>query len=133
VIADLVGKGKHIRTVPVPLWVKRAVDEWTGAAAITCGTIFRRVSRLDKIWGDGITPKAIWHVVKAAAKGADIKNLAPHDLRRTCARLCHLAGGELEQIQFLLGHASVQTTERYLGCKQRLSQAVNDKLGLEDT
>jgi len=38
-----------------------------------------------------------------------INNLAPHDLRRTCARLCHLAGGELEQIQFLLGHASVET------------------------
>src|SRR5437660_12909532 len=92
------------------------------------GAIFRRVSRLDNIWGDGITHKAIWHVVRAAAKRADIKNLAPHDLRRTCARLCHLAGGELEQIQFLLGHASVQTTERYLGCKQRLSQAVNDKL-----
>jgi site-specific recombinase XerD len=75
VIADLVGKGKHIRTVPVPLWAKRAVDEWIGAAAITDGTIFRRVSRLDKSWGDGITPKAIWHVVKAAAKRADIKNL----------------------------------------------------------
>jgi site-specific recombinase XerD len=82
---------------------------------------------------EGITPKAIWHVVRAAAKRADIKNLAPHDLRRTCARLCHLAGGELEQIQSLLGHASVQTTERYLGCKQRLGQAVNDKLGLEDS
>jgi hypothetical protein len=38
--------------------------------------------------------------------------------------------GELEQIQFLLGHASVETTERYLGCKQRLSNAVNDNLGL---
>src|SRR5260370_33792461 len=133
VIADLVGKGKHIRTVPVPPWAKRAVDEWTAAAGINRGTIFRRVSRLDKIWGDRITPKAIWHVVKAAAKRAEIENLAPHDLRRTCARLCHLAGGELEQIQFLLGHASVQTTERYLGCKQRLSQAVNDNLGLEDT
>jgi integrase len=83
--------------------------------------------------GDSITPKAIWHVVKAAAKRAGIKDLAPHDLRRTCARLCHLAGGELDQIQFLLGHASVQTTERYLGCKQRISQAVNDNLGLEDT
>ena len=71
--------------------------------------------------------------MKAAAKRADIKNLAPHDLRRTCARLCHLAGGELDQIQFLLGHVSVQTTERYLGCKQKLSQAVNDNLGLEDT
>ena len=133
VIADLVGKGKHIRTVPVPVWAKRAVDEWTAAAGINGGVIFRRVSRLDKIWGAGITAKAIWHVVKAAAKRADIKNLAPHDLRRTCARLCHLAGGELEQIQFLLGHVSVQTTERYLGCKQRLSQAVNDNLGLEDT
>lgn len=133
VIADLVGKGKHIRTVPVPLWAKRAVDEWTRAATIAGGMIFRRVSRLDKVWGDGITPKAVWHVVKAAAKRADIKNLSPRDLRRTCARLCHRAGGELEQIQFLLGHASVQTTERYLGCKQRLSQAVNDKLGLEDT
>jgi len=44
-----------------------------------------------------------------------------------------LAGVELEQIQFLLGHASVETTERYLGCKQNLNHAVNDNLGLEDT
>ena len=132
VIADLIGKGKHIRTVPVPIWAKRAVDEWVTAAGISNGAIFRRVSRLGRIWGAGITPKAIWHIVKAAAKRADITNLAPHDLRRTCARLCHLAGGEIEQIQFLLGHASVQTTERYLGCKQKLSQAVNDHLGLED-
>src|SRR5262249_21354192 len=43
-------------------------------------------------------------------------------------RLCHAAGGELEQIQFLLGHASVQTTERYIGCKQALCRAVNDGL-----
>ena len=55
----------------------------------------------------------------------------PHDLRRTCARLCHLAGGELDQIQFLLGHVSIQTTERYLGCKQKLRCAVNDTLGIE--
>src|SRR5712691_1835184 len=46
--------------------------------------------------------------------------------RRTCAKLCHTNGGELEQIQFLLGHASVQTTERYLGCKQNLGHPVND-------
>ena len=133
VIADLIGKGKHIRTVPVPAWAKRAVDEWTTAAGINDGTIFRRISRWGKIAGDGLTPKAIWHVVKTAAKSAGIQDLAPHDLRRTCARLCHLAGGEIEQIQFLLGHASVETTERYLGCKQKLSHAVNDNLGLEIT
>jgi integrase len=42
-----------------------------------------------------------------------------------------LCGGELEQIQFLLGHVSVQTTERYLGCKQRIRGAVNDNIGIE--
>jgi integrase len=60
-----------------------------------------------------------------------LTNFAPHDLRRTCARLCHQAGGELDQIQFLLGHVSVQTTERYLGCKQRISNAVNDRIGIQ--
>jgi site-specific recombinase XerD len=65
-----------------------------------------------------MTPKVIWEIVKQAAAG--IEKLAPHDLRRTSARLCHLAGGELDQIKFLLGHVSLQTTERYLGCKQKL-------------
>src|SRR5258707_3212768 len=132
VIAGLVGKGKHIRTVPVPLWAKRAVDEWITAAGINGGGVFRRVSRLDKNWGGGITPKSNWQVVKAGAKRGDIKKMSPHHVRRPCARLFHLAGGGLEQIQFLLGHASVQTTERYLGCKQKLGHAVNDNLGLED-
>ncbi len=73
VIADLMGKAKHVRTVPVPTWAKPAVDEWITAAGINTGPIFRRVSRLGKVGGDGITPKAIWHVVKAAAKRAGIK------------------------------------------------------------
>ena len=75
-----------------------------------------------------LTPNVIWYVVGRVAASNQIARLAPHDLRRTCARLCHAAGGELEQIQFLLGHASVQTTERYIGCKQRLSFAVNDRI-----
>ena len=55
-----------------------------------------------------------------ARSGCNSIILLPHDLRRTCAKLCHVNGGELEQIQFLLGHVSVLTTERYLGCKQNL-------------
>jgi site-specific recombinase XerD len=130
IIADLIGKGKHIRTVPVPAWVKAPIDRWTVASGITAGNIFRQVHRTGKLLGVRITPKAIWHIVKRAVRCSGIEKLAPHDLRRTCARLCHLAGGELEQIQFLLGHASVQTTERYLGCKQKLRHAVNDNMGL---
>ncbi len=106
------------------------VDEWMTAADIKAGLIFRRVNKYGEVWGEGITPKAIWHIVKAAAVRAGIQKLAPHDLRRSCARLCHQAGGELEQIQFLLGHASIQTTERYLGCKQKIHNAVNDNIGL---
>ncbi len=115
----------------MPMWVKRSIDEWTGQANISGGRLFRRVNKTGRIWGESITPKAIWHIVRAGAERAGITRLAPHDLRRTCARLCHLSGGELEQIQFLLGHVSVQTTERYLGCKQKLRRAVNDRMGLE--
>ena len=78
-----------------------------------------------------MTVKAVWHIVKESAKRIGVAKLAPHDLRRTCARLCHASGGELEQIQFLLGHVSVQTTERYLGCKQRIRSAVNDHISIE--
>jgi site-specific recombinase XerD len=131
VIADLVGKAAHIRTVPVPDWVKATVDAWASSAPVKEGKLFRCVSRKGTIWGDGLTEKVVWHVVKAAAVAAGISKLSPHDCRRTCARLCHSAGGELEQIQFLLGHVSVETTERYLGCKQRLRGAVNDHIGLE--
>ena len=131
VIADLVGKGGHVRTVPVPNWVKSKVDAWTAAAAITDGRVFRAIHKAGRVWGDGMSPKVLWDVVRGAAARAAIDKLAPHDLRRTCARLCHLAGGELDQIQFLLGHVSIQTTERYLGCKQKLRIAVNDRLGIE--
>ncbi|WP_260473036.1 site-specific integrase [Edaphobacter aggregans] len=84
------------------------------------GVVFRRVSRTGTVWGPKISEKLVWWVVRERAKASGIEKIAPHDLRRTCARLCHAAGGELEQIQFLLGHRSVETTERYLGCRQRL-------------
>ena len=83
------------------------------------------------IWGNEMTEKVVWHVFKRYAGMLGLTKLAPHDLRRSCARLCHASGGELEQIQFLLGHVSVQTTEKYLGCKQRFREAVNDKIGIE--
>src|SRR5439155_24744637 len=117
-------------TGPLLIWLVREAtfgrfrfpigwDDWLAAAAIDRGKLFRRVNKVGRAWGDGMTVKAVWHIVKESARHIGVARLAPHDLRRTCARLCHASGGELEQIQFLLGHVSVQTTERYLGCKQR--------------
>jgi len=128
-IVDLVGKGGHIRTVPMPLWVKAAIDRWISAASIKTGRVFRAISRHGTPWGKGISENVIWYVVRRCAERMQLDHLAPHDLRRTCAKPCHADGGELEQIQFLLGHVSVLTTERYLGCKQNLEEPVNDRFG----
>ena len=130
VLPDLVGKGRRVRTVPVPAWVKMAVNDWTQAASLTTGKLLRSINKSDKLWGEGITAKVIWWVVLRYARKIGIQDLAPHDLRRTCAKLCRASGGELEQIQLLLGHASVQTTEQYLGTRQNLVEAVHYRLGL---
>src|ERR1700687_4424916 len=87
-IVDLVGKGGHIRTVPVPDWVRAELEDWLAAAAqLIEEELFRRVNKVGKTWGDGMTVKAVWHIVKESAKRIGVAKLAPHDLRRTCSRL----------------------------------------------
>ena len=76
-----------------------------------------------------IYDNVIWYAVRSCARRLEPDHLAPHDLRRTCARLCHVNGSELKQIQFLLGRAPVLTTERYLGCTQNLEEPGNDRFG----
>lgn len=131
VIADLQGKGNRYRTVPVPGWVKDRVDAWISAAGGGAGHLFRAVNKAGRVQGGVLTEEAVWQVVRGHAAACGLPPLSPHDLRRTCAKLCRAAGGDLEQIQFLLGHASIQTTERYLGSRQDLRNAVNDQLRLD--
>jgi site-specific recombinase XerD len=130
-IVDVIGKGGHVRTVPIPQWAKQALNEWISATGITKGRAFRAVARTGKVWGSGISQNVVWYVVRSCCQRAGLEHIAPHDLCRTCAKLCHTNGGELEQIQFLLRHASVLTTERYLGCKQNLGHPVNDLFDLK--
>src|SRR5215471_18252244 len=57
-VVDLVGKGRHIRTVPIPDWVKAAVDNCTTAAAIAEGRLFRwKCCNFEN--GDGNRPEMI--------------------------------------------------------------------------
>jgi integrase len=130
VLADLEGKGRRIRTVAVPIWVKQAINAWMTAAAIEDGRLLRSIRKGGKKIGNGLSDWAVWSVVEQAAKQIGIEQFGAHDLRRTCAKLCRKAGGDLEQIKFLLGHSSIQTTERYLGSEQEIEIAVNDNIGL---
>jgi integrase len=123
---DLVGKHRRVRTVPIPTWVKVAIDAWTAPSGITEGNVFRPVNRGGQVQAAALSEKVVWQLLQGYAAAVGVAGIAPHDLRRTCAKLCRAAGGELEQIQLLLGHASVQTTERYLGTKQDLVHAPND-------
>ena len=129
-IVDLYGKHGRVRTIPMPAWVKVAIDAWTGPAGVADGYVFRPVHRGDEVRGNVLSEKVVWQMLRPYATAAGVPGIAPHDCRRTAAKLCRAAGGELEQIQLLLGHASVQTTERYLGTRQDLVHAPNDGIKL---
>lgn len=134
VIVDLVGKRSKVRSVPMPSWAKYAVDAWLLAGAITSGVVFRPVNRGGHVGDGAMSAQAIYNVVLEYPVCCDDKGnqivVHPHDLRRTFAKLAHKGSAPIEQIQLSLGHASIQTTERYLGVAQDLTSAPCDKLGL---
>jgi site-specific recombinase XerD len=80
--------------------------------------------------GDWMSAQAVADVVREYAAQCGLGDLAAHDLRRTFAKLAHKGGAGLDQIQLSLGHASIKTTERYLGVEQNLTDAPCDHLGL---
>lgn len=129
VLIDLVGKGQRVRSVPMPAWAKAALDRWTGAAGISQGRVFRALSKSGEIKGEGMTPQSIFEIVERYSRQLGVA-IAPHDLRRTFAKLAHRGHAPVEQIQLSLGHASIQTTERYLGLEQDLVDAPCDRLGV---
>lgn len=77
-----------------------------------------------------MTPQAVRDIVKDYGQQIGLPELAAHDLRRTFAKLAHKGGAGLDQIQLSLGHASIKTTEKYLGVSQNLTDAPCDHLGL---
>ncbi|MBZ5674753.1 MAG: tyrosine-type recombinase/integrase [Acidobacteriia bacterium] len=130
VIVDLIGKGGRVRTVPMPSWTKHAIDAWMAGSGIGSGLVFRRMDKGGRVIGKSMTARSVFEIVRDAGAKIGVSNLAPHDLRRTFAKLAHKGKAALEQIQLSLGHASVTTTERYLGVRQDLTDAPCDHLGL---
>ncbi len=130
VIVDLIGKRKRIRSVPIPGWAKSVIDFWITAAGITEGRLFRAVDKAGRLTGEKLSAQAVYLVVTDRAKKIGLE-LAPHDVRRTFAKLAHKGRVPIEQIQLALGHDSIQTTERYLGIQQDPLNAPGEYLGIE--
>lgn len=129
VIVDMIGKRNKMRSVPMPSWAKVALDKWCQVAGIRSGPVFLSIRRGGNVQATGMTSQAIRDVVAGYSKEIGL-TVAPHDLRRSFAKLAFKGGSTIDQIQLSLGHSSVQTTERYLGVDQNLHSAPCDHLGL---
>lgn len=133
----LVGvQGKHGRTrnIPVADWVKAIVDAWTERAEIKAGFLFRQVARSEKknwLKDEPLTPGALFYIVQRYGYEVERGRIAPHDLRRTFARLAFEGDAPIAQIQLVLGHSKQETTERYVNAQQDLQVSPGDLLGIE--
>ncbi len=87
-------KGR-VRSLPVPAIVVRALEA--------------------NGWTVGISPRSVFDVVRRHGKRIGLPELRPHDCRRTFARAFHESGGGLHDLAAVLGHASVETTRKYIG------------------
>lgn len=147
-IIDLVGKRGRVRSVGIPQWVKVALNKWSRATGRQNGRVFLALNKDGGLAGsvrtkggtrtDGfLTPQAIYNTVKeyAVTVGFTGRNgevtIAAHDLRRTAAALALKGGADLRQIQQMLGHASITTTERYLEPMRSLKVTAGDFIQIE--
>jgi site-specific recombinase XerD len=130
VIVDLVGKRGRVRSVPMPTWGRKAIKEYTEAVGLSAGRVFRPLNKWGQLTGEALSVQTVLDVVRGYTVALGYGNLAPHDLRRTFAKLARNGGAALDQIQASLGHASVETTQRYIGGNQSFSNAPADHLGI---
>ena len=75
-IVDLVGKHGWVRTVPMPTWVKVAIDAWTSAASVTEGHVFRAVNRRDQVQAAAMSEKVVWQILQPYAEAAGLAGMA---------------------------------------------------------
>lgn len=135
VLVGVAGKHGRTRNIPIADWIKALVDVWAQRASIESGYLFRAVYWNEKaqrlrLNPDPLTPNSLFYVVQRYGMRADMPRLAPHDCRRTFARLAFEGDAPLAQIQLALGHANQITTERYINATQDLQMSPSDMLGV---
>ena len=100
VIREIVGKERKVRSVPIPWRVKAAIDDWTTAATIRTGRVFRAVNKGDRVVGHGMTAQSIFETVrKSAVQTSEFEHVVPDDLRRFYERWSRKDPSILAQIR----------------------------------
>jgi site-specific recombinase XerD len=137
VIADMLGKGGRVRTVKVPVSLKAVIDIWLTASQRTLNNdslVFVAMRKGDHVAeGETISTQALYKLTKEYGALIGHPELAPHDIRRTFAKLANRGGAALQDISMTLGHASLVTTQRYLGLDLNLESGAPDRVGLKIT
>ncbi|MCC6607871.1 MAG: site-specific integrase [Anaerolineae bacterium] len=123
-VLSITGKGKKRRVIPIHDKLVALLDEWAELVGRS-GHIARSVTKGGEL-GESISGQAILDIADAYGQELGKEKLRPHDLRRTYARIGYDAGIDIGQISKLLGHASIATTQRYLGLQIDLKKTVSD-------
>lgn len=131
---SLVGKGRKLATLPVPEHLSRELVEWR--AMQPAGSVMLMSTRqlfdfatgipeLNILWDTPLGPYGVYRVVRRASLAAGIP-FAPHDLRRSFAGVLDSKGVPLQDIQGLMRHEGLGTTDRYLSRNPARLAAVVD-------
>jgi integrase len=127
-VLDVQGKGAKNRTVPISDKLAAMIDAW-GEVVDGEGRVLRSLGR-NRVPGASLSTTAVYHLVQKRGELMGRSNLEPHDLRRTFAQLGYEAGVSITQISTLLGHANVETTQRYLNLELDLEMTASDFIPL---
>lgn len=110
----ILGKGHKEREVPVNSTAASALSDWLSVRGGRSGFIFCPVNKSGKVnTRSGIRPQSIYNAVNRRAREAGVKELTPHDFRRTFVSDLLDSGADISVVQKLAGHSKVETTQRY--------------------
>ncbi len=128
-VLEVEGKGAKSRVIPIKPILAQRLREWKGI--VGNGMVVRSLG-MNKELGESMSGVAIFNLVNKYGKLVGIDALAPHDLRRTYAQLAYDAGLPITQISKLLGHAKIDTTQKYLNTDLDLDVTASDFIPLAE-
>jgi integrase len=109
----VLGKRNKERSLPITKGAADALADWIHVRGLEPGALFYPIAKGGKIEHRTVNPQVIYDALAKRAGEAGIKQLSPHDFRRTFVSDLLDQGADISTVQQLAGHANPQTTARY--------------------